>query len=102
MSDERPPVPALPGGPDPTQPVPRAPVHGVDLAAYARASARLAARERPRAEVLAALGLDEARWLAVEQTWLLRIATAMLQQDTSLPAEYEAAHAAAREEIGAA
>jgi hypothetical protein len=102
MSEEKPVVPALPGGPDPSQPVPRTPVGGLDLAAYARASVRLAERDRPRAAVLAELGLDEARWIAIEQTWLLRIATAMLQQDASLPAEYEAAHAAAQGEIAGA
>ncbi|MFO0761952.1 MAG: hypothetical protein U0359_36265 [Byssovorax sp.] len=96
MSDETKPLPAFPGGPDPSAPIPTTPVEGLDLAAFARASARLADRSRPRAATLAELGLDEVRWATIEQTWMLRIAAALLKQDLALPTAYENALAEAR------
>jgi hypothetical protein len=98
---EKPPLPKLPGGPDPSQPVPRTPVAGVDLAGYARVAAALAEAAEPRAAVLARAGLDEARWLDVEKTWLLRIATAGLAGDLALVQEHDAAAAAARADLAA-
>ncbi|WP_155798253.1 hypothetical protein [Sorangium cellulosum] len=99
MTSSKPPIPRLPGGPDPAQPVPRTPVDGLDLQAYAAVAARLAAAEEPRAAVLASARLDERRWLAIEQTWLLRLATSLLQQDRSLAEEHDAALRAAQEAI---
>lgn len=93
------PLPQLPGGPDPTQPVPRTPVDGFDLAAFATLSARLVAAQEPRASVLARAGVNEMKWLAIEKTWMLRIATALLQGDVSLGQEYDAAVATARAEL---
>jgi hypothetical protein len=57
---------------------------------------RLARGGEPRAAALAAESLNEARWLAIEKTWLLRIATAMLAQDLELGRAYEEAVAAAQ------
>lgn len=96
MPSPLPPVPQLPGGPDPGQPVPRTPVDGFDLQAFAAVSAELAARREPRAAVLARAGLTEQRWLSIETTWLLRVATALLQQDLSLLREHDEAIAVAR------
>jgi hypothetical protein len=88
------PFPPLPGGPDPQARVPRTPVLGFDLAAYAMVSAGLAEKKGHRKEVLASAGLDEARWTEIEHTWLLRLATGAIQGDTALLAEYNTAHAA--------
>jgi hypothetical protein len=84
-------IPQLPGGPEAGKPVPRTPVDGVDLATYAVLATRLAAGAEPRPAVLARAGLSEVRWLEVEKTWLLRMATALLQGDLSLQHEHEAA-----------
>jgi hypothetical protein len=79
--------------------VPRTPVDGFDLNAYAAVAAHLAEGAVPRAAILAGRQLDEARWLQIEKTWLLRLATAALQGDLSLAEEHEAAYTAA---LGAA
>ncbi|WP_437603821.1 hypothetical protein [Sorangium sp. So ce590] len=100
MPDERPPLPQLPGGPDPTQPVPRSPVEGVDLDTYARISAELAEAPAARSSVLASHGLDEVRWMDVEMTWLLRVATAALQADLSLGQDLDRAYTAAQAALG--
>lgn len=96
MTPSKAPIPRLPGGPDPNQLVPRAPVDGIDLATYATIAAQLAAGAEPRAAVLTRAGTSEARWLEVEKTWLLRMATALLQGDFGLQQEHEAATAAAQ------
>ena len=62
-------------------------------------AARLAARGEPREAVLRSVTLDEPRWLAIEQGWLLRIATAMLQQDLGLAQDHDEALRAAREAL---
>ncbi|MGK3983619.1 hypothetical protein WME99_11325 [Sorangium sp. So ce136] len=100
MPESRPPLPQLPGGPDPTQPVPRSPVEGVDLDTYARISAELAETPADRATILASHGLDEMRWMDVEMTWLLRVATAALQSDLSLGEDLDRAYTAAQVELG--
>ena len=100
MSEQNKPLPAFPGGPDPSAPIPMTPVEGLDLRAFARASARLADRSRPRTATLSELGLDEVRWATIEQTWMLRIAAALLKQDLALPAAYEEALAEARRALG--
>ncbi|WP_437708927.1 hypothetical protein WMF45_32305 [Sorangium sp. So ce448] len=97
---ELPPVPQLPGGPDPAQPVPRSPVEGVDLPTYARISAELAEAPAERARVLSSYGLDEIRWMDVERTWLLRVATAALKADLSLGQDLDLAYAAAQAALG--
>ncbi|WP_437305811.1 hypothetical protein [Sorangium sp. So ce388] len=94
MTPARPAIPQLHGGPNPGQPVPRDPVNGVDLQCYARITAELAHGTASRAAVLARAGLDEARWLLIEQAWLLRLATAALQGDFSLASEHDAVLAA--------
>jgi hypothetical protein len=96
VTTSRPPLVQLPGGPDPNRPVPRDPVDGYDLGAYASVVARLADRGEPRARVLARAGLDEQRWLKIEKTWLVRIATAFLQDDPSLGKEHDDAFQAAQ------
>ena len=83
-------APRIPGAPDHTQPVPRDPVSGFDLEAYATIAGRLAARA-DRAATLRAAGLDELRWLDVESTWLLRIAVAALREERDLLEQYDAA-----------
>ncbi len=75
---------------------------GVDLAGYARTAAALAEGAEPRRAVLSRAGLDEARWMEVEKTWLLRVATASMQGDLALLAELDEAAAAAQAEIAAA
>jgi hypothetical protein len=99
--DQKPPVPHLPGGPDPTQPIPRDPVEGVDLRGCAGIAAALAARVSPRPAILARHRLDEVRWANVEKTWMLRIAGAMLAGDLALAQEYDALLAEAQEALGA-
>lgn len=81
---------AIPGAPPLDEPVPRDPVAGVSMEAYAQIAARLAAK-RPRAEVLTQARLDERRWLQVEKTWLLRIAIAALRKELDLIEQYDAA-----------
>ncbi|KYF49768.1 hypothetical protein BE04_24745 [Sorangium cellulosum] len=81
--------------------MPHTPVDGFDLKALATVTAHLAARKEPRAAVLARAGLDELRWLAIEKTWMLRIATALLQRDPSLGQAYDAAFAAAKAKLEA-
>lgn len=76
--------------------MPRAPVDGFDLAAFARVSVALSSRREPRAAVLAREGLTEQRWLAIESTWLLRMAASLLRQDLSLLHEHDEAVAAAQ------
>lgn len=100
MNGGHPPIPQLPGGPDPAGPVPRSPVDGIDLAGYARIAAALAERSTPRARVLAEHRLDELRWLEVEKTWLLRVAAAALQGDLALGEELDRAYAAAQAALG--
>ncbi len=92
-------LPQIPGGPDPSEPIPRSPVDGFDLVAYAGVVAALAQRAEPRAVTLASFKLNEARWLAIEQTWLLRIATALLQNDGSLSKAYDEAFQEAQEAL---
>jgi hypothetical protein len=98
---EKPP-PQFPGGPDPTQPVPRSPVDGIDLATYARIAATLIEQPDRRHAVLSELHIDELRWTEVERTWLLRVATAALQNDRSLGEELDRAYTQAQAELGPA
>lgn len=98
MSEPKPNVPQLPGGPNPNEPIPTSPVFGVDLRAYASIVGRIAARVAPRAEVLAQAGIDEGRWIEIEKTWLLRLATAALKGDLSLTQEHDEAFAKAKAE----
>lgn len=100
MPDERAPIPHLPGGPDPALPIPREPVHGVDLTRYGQISAALAEGQEPRTQVLRAQQLDEMRWLEVEQTWLLRIASGAMRGDLSLGQELDRAYAEAQASLG--
>lgn len=92
-------VPQLPGGPDPTQPVPEEPVEGIDLEAYATLSARLIADTAPREALLAQAGLNERLWLRVERTWLLRLAAAALRGELALARRYDAAYVAAQDAL---
>ena len=100
MNDPKPTVPAFPGGPDPSQPVPREAIEGFDLPRYARVSARLAEGKEPREQVLAAEGITERGWAHIELTWMLRIATALLQGDTSLPTEFNGLYVEAQDVLG--
>jgi hypothetical protein len=93
-------MPHFPGGPDPAEPVPRAPVDGVDLDAYARIAATLAERAAPRASILAQHGLDELRWVDVEKTWLLRVAASALRGDVSLAEDLDRATLSAQAALG--
>jgi hypothetical protein len=79
--------------------VPETPVDGLDLKAFAAVAARLASGREARAAVLARFGLDEARWLTIESTWMLRIATALLRDDRSLHSAYDEAFCAAEREL---
>jgi hypothetical protein len=81
--------PRLPGGPDPTQPISRDAVDGVDLDAYATIAVSLSLAAEPRRAVLARHHLDERAWLHLEATWLLRIATAAMAGDRNLLAAHD-------------
>jgi hypothetical protein len=100
-STEPSPVPAFPGGPDPSKPVPRDPVEGFDLQRYVDLSAKLAERVAPREELLAAAGIGDSQWSQIERTWMLRIATALLQGDQSLALEYDRLYVGAQDALGA-
>jgi hypothetical protein len=93
-------LPAFPGGPDPTQPVPRESIEGYDLARYAQVSALLAEGIQPRESVFAANGLTERAWAHIELTWMLRIATALLQGDQSLALEFDRLYVQAQDALG--
>jgi hypothetical protein len=95
-------LPQLPGGPDPSKSVPRDPVRGVDLRGCAEVSARLAEAKDQREATLREIGMSELEWVEIEKTWLLRIAVAMMQGDTSLAVEYDALYAAAQDALGPA
>jgi hypothetical protein len=94
------PLPRLPGGPDPAAPIPREPVHGIDLRRYATIAAELAESGVDRAAVLADYALDGTLWIAVERTWALRLATAALQHDLGVIEEYDADYAQAQDALG--
>jgi hypothetical protein len=93
-------VPAFPGGPDPSKPVPREAVEGFDLSRYAKLSARLAEGKERRDLVLSAEGLTERSWAHVELTWMLRIATEMLHGDTQLALEFDRLYVEAQDSLG--
>lgn len=99
MTEKKPP-PRLPGGPDPTAPVPREPVLGKSLDDCAQIAALVAESPKDRRAVLARNGLDDARWTEIETTWMLRVATALLQGDTAPKEAYDAAFQATRDGLG--
>ena len=94
------PVPRLPGGPDPAEPIPREPVRGIDLETYARIAAELAERREPRAAVLGRRALSESHWLEIEKSWLLRVATAALAGDAAFGQEVDRWFMAAQDASG--
>jgi hypothetical protein len=98
-----PPDPAnvqLPGGPAPGEPIPVTPIDGIDFPTYVRISAILAEKKAPRANVLAANGLDEVRWAFVEQGFLLRVATAALRGDMAPMTELDRLYGDAQDALG--
>jgi hypothetical protein len=98
--ESTPPIPQFPGGPDPTKPVPRDPVDGVDLRRYAYLSALLAEKKAPRDKTLADAGLADDQWNGIEQTWMLRIGVAALQGDVSMAREYGDLYTEAQDAYG--
>jgi hypothetical protein len=82
--------------------MPRETVEGYDLPRYVQLSAELAEGAKPREELLAAAGLSERAWAHIELTWMLRIATGLLQGDQSLALEYDALYVAAQDALGPA
>jgi hypothetical protein len=76
-------------------------VHGIDLDTYAGIAAEVAERPQDKSRILAAHQLAEMRWLEVEKTWLLRVATAALQNDLSLGEDLDRAYSAAQAALGA-
>ena len=100
MADPASALPVIPGGPDPSKPVPRDPVDGFDLGRYATVSAVLAEGTRPREEVLAEQGLTERSWCRIELTWMLRVATSMLRGEQDLALEYNDLYVAAQDSLG--
>ncbi len=99
MSESRP-VVQLPGGPPADAPIPSDPVDGVDLQTYALISAHLAEGVDPRDRVLHMHRLDETRWLHIEQTHLLRIASATLRGDRSRAEEFDRLYLEAQDALG--
>lgn len=77
-------VTGLPGGPDLAHSVPLDPVEGFTVEMYGELSAKIAQARGSRGALLAAAGLDEARYLRVEQTWLLRLASAAIRQEQEI------------------
>jgi hypothetical protein len=63
----------------------------VGLEAYATIAVTLALGAEARSQVLSRYSLDERRWLNIEKTWLLRVATAALAGDQSLLQEHDEA-----------
>ncbi len=100
MADEPNALPRFPGGPDPSLPVPRDAVDGFDLERYASVSAQLAEGNRPRDEIFAENELTERSWAHVELTWMLRVATALLQGDKELALEFDRLYVAAQDSLG--
>jgi hypothetical protein len=90
----------LPGGPAPDQPIPDGPIDGIDFPTYVRVSAILAEKRAPRANVLAANGLDEVRWAFVEQGFLLRAAAAALRGDMGPLSELDRLYTEAQDALG--
>lgn len=75
-----------------------------DIVAYARLAAALAAEPVARAELLAARGLDEARWAAIDDAWQARLSAAMDEATDGVPplvAAYADAFARAQREAAA-
>jgi hypothetical protein len=63
----------------------------VGLEAYVTIAVTLALNEETRSQVLSRYSLDERRWLNIEKTWLLRVATAALAGDQTLLEEHDEA-----------
>lgn len=97
MSDGE--LPQFPGGPDPNLPIPREAVEGLSLTQYGALLAELVAAPTKRAEILRAHRLDELQWNRVEQTWLLRVATAAMKRDLSFQAELDEAFGQRRAQL---
>jgi hypothetical protein len=77
-----------------------APGHGISLATFASISAALAEGDRPRADVLQAFDLDEARWVDASTDWQRRlIFEAMASDSTELSLEYSARFAEAQDKL---
>ncbi|HZX00760.1 MAG TPA: hypothetical protein VFF45_00805 [Bacilli bacterium] len=95
MSQAKTSLPQLPGGPGPDAPIPRDRVHGVDVRTCGMIAGRISRVPAKRAAVLGEHGLNEASWIEVERTWMLRVAAALLAVDLSLRGEYDEGFAAA-------
>jgi len=74
-------------------------VEGLGLAQYGALLAELVTAPQQRKSILRAHRLDELQWNRVEQTWLLRIATAAMQRDLSFQAEFDEAFAQRRAQL---
>jgi hypothetical protein len=75
----------------------------LDIEAYARLMAELAAAGPARAEVLARSGLDEERWGAIDARWQARLSAAIDEADDGAPpilSAYAAAYKAAQRALG--
>jgi hypothetical protein len=79
----------LPGGPPPGEPLSLEPVSGCGLEKFAEVSVDLAEAPARRREVLRHHGLTEPAWLAIEQAWSMRLATAALRNEQGLLAAHE-------------
>jgi hypothetical protein len=97
---ETPPLPRFPGGPDPEQPIVDTPVDGVSMELFAQISAELAEHCEPRRATFERHGLGEARWMGIEKTWMLRLATALMKREPALAERYDALYAAAQDQLG--
>jgi hypothetical protein len=95
MADARPPLPRLPGGPDPDAPIPRDPVGGIDVRTVGLIAGSLAAAPDASAATFARFGLDAGRFRAIEATWMVRLAAEALAGEGSLRADYDAGFAEA-------
>jgi hypothetical protein len=71
----------------------------IGIAEYARISAELAEQREPRADVLKRHKLTEDRWLNEERAWLMMMATAALDGDTSYAERYGELFVQAQDEL---
>ena len=90
----------LPGGPKAREPIPRDPIEGIDLPTFVKISAEIAEGSPPRAAILRAVGIDEARWTFVEQGWLLRAAVAAIRGDREMVDEINREFVEAQDALG--
>ena len=93
--------PRLPGGPDPSAPLPTGAIRGIDARTCGYLAGSCALSPKARALLLARHGLDEASFRDVELTWMLRLAASLFGGDLTLRSGYDEGYAQASSEAPA-